>query len=226
MPASSGRRRFRRLRRFQRTAKVPDWGRGDERGRQRCPVSFHCHDGTNDHRDGTGQRGTRVKGLSVGTVEVMQAAVFAGVMGAALLSAIWLIRERARIAAENGALRGKVADLNASLQRTEALLNLRDQRVVIWAGEKARPEVIGTLPPEAGAPEERAGFLAFGNGCHRGRRPRSNRPWPGSGKRASASSLWWKRTNPRRLKFMGANCRACDLFVSYRCRRRSACRPA
>ena len=109
-----------------------------------------------------GNGALRVNGLSVGTVEVMQAAVFAGVMGAALLSAIWLIRERARIAAENGALRGKVADLNASLQRTEALLNLRDQRVVIWAGEKARPEVIGTLAPEAGAPEERGGFLAFG----------------------------------------------------------------
>src|SRR4051794_4677657 len=36
-------------------------------------------------------------GLSVSTIEVMQLAVFAGVMGAAFLSAIVLIRERARI---------------------------------------------------------------------------------------------------------------------------------
>jgi signal transduction histidine kinase len=101
-------------------------------------------------------------GLSVGTVEVMQAAVFAGVMGAALLSAIWLIRERARIAAENTGLRARVADLNASLQRCEALLNVRDQRVVVWASEKAKAEVIGTLAVEVGAPEDRGGFLAFG----------------------------------------------------------------
>lgn len=111
---------------------------------------------------GQGRETIPATGLSVGTVEVMQAAVFAGVMGAALLSAIWLIRERARIAAENTSLRAKVADLNASLQRCEALLNVRDQRVVVWASEKAKAEVIGTLAVEVGAPEDRGGFLAFG----------------------------------------------------------------
>lgn len=104
----------------------------------------------------------RLTGLSVSTVEVMQAAVFAGVMGAALLSAIWLIRERGRTAAENVQLRARVADLNASLQRSDALLNLRDQRIVVWAGEKKRPELIGTLPGDTGAPEDRSTFLAFG----------------------------------------------------------------
>ena len=104
----------------------------------------------------------KVPGLSVDTVEVMQAAVFAGVMGAALLSAIWLIRERARIAAENVLLRAKVADINASLQRSEALLNLRDQRIVVWTSEKSKPEVVGALPAETGAPEDRSNFLAFG----------------------------------------------------------------
>ncbi|SFU08654.1 PAS domain-containing sensor histidine kinase [Mesorhizobium sp. YR577] len=104
----------------------------------------------------------RKAGLSVSAVEVMQLAVFAGVMGAALVSAIVLIRERARISAENVDLRARVADLNASLQRSDALLNLRDQRVVVWASEKQKPELIGSLPAEAGAPEERAAFLAFG----------------------------------------------------------------
>src|SRR6187455_1786586 len=70
--------------------------------------------------------------FSFNTVEVMQLSMFAGVMGAALLSAIFLIRERARTAAENVALRGRVADLNAAIQRSEALLNLRDQRVIVW----------------------------------------------------------------------------------------------
>ena len=54
-------------------------------------------------------------------------------MGAALLSAIWLIRERARTSRKMSTLRARVADLNAALQRSEALLNLRDQRVVVWA---------------------------------------------------------------------------------------------
>lgn len=104
----------------------------------------------------------RSSGLSVGTVEVIQISMFAGVMGAALISAIALIRERARTSAENVELRNRIADLNASLQRSDALLNLRDQRVVVWASEKQKPELIGALPAETGAPEDRAAFLAFG----------------------------------------------------------------
>ena len=100
--------------------------------------------------------------FSFSTVEVMQLAMFAGVMGAALLSAIFLIRERARTAAENVELRSRVADLNAAIQRSEALLNLRDQRVIVWNNDSKKPELIGTLPAESGAPDERASFLAFG----------------------------------------------------------------
>ncbi len=101
-------------------------------------------------------------GLGVNTVEIIQLSVFAGVIGAALLSAIFLIRERARTAAENIELRGRIADLNAALQRTDALLNLKDQRVVVWATDRGKPDIVGTLPLEAGAPEERSAFLAFG----------------------------------------------------------------
>ena len=70
----------------------------------------------------------------------------AGVMGAALLSAIFLMRERARTAAENQELRGRIADLNAALQRTDALLNLRDQRVLAWAGVALSPAVGAIIP--------------------------------------------------------------------------------
>lgn len=100
--------------------------------------------------------------LPVGTAEVIQLAIFAGVMGAALLSAIFLIRERARTAAQNVELRGRVADLDAALQRADALINLRDERVVVWTEDADRPELIGALPAEAGAPDDRPGFLAFG----------------------------------------------------------------
>lgn len=100
--------------------------------------------------------------LSFGTVEVMQLAMFAGVMGAALLSAIFLIRERAKTAAENVELRSRIGDLNAAIQRSEALLNLRDQRIIVFNNDRRKPELIGSLPAESGAPDERASFLAFG----------------------------------------------------------------
>ena len=83
----------------------------------------------------------RPGGLPFGATEVIQFSVFAGVMGAALLSAVWLIRERGRIAAENGELRGRIADLSASLQRSEALLNLRDQRVVVWSNDSSKAAI-------------------------------------------------------------------------------------
>ena len=100
--------------------------------------------------------------ISISTVEVMQMAVFVGVTGAALISAIVLIRERGRISAENTALKARLADTNATLQRSEAMLNLRDQRVVVWGSDNKKPELVGALPLDSGVPEERAAFLAFG----------------------------------------------------------------
>ncbi|HEY6632266.1 MAG TPA: ATP-binding protein [Rhizobiaceae bacterium] len=100
--------------------------------------------------------------FSFNTADVMQLAMFTGVMGAALLSAIFLIRERTRTAAENVELRSRIADLNAAIQRSEALLNLRDQRVIVFNNDRRKPELIGSLPVESGAPDERASFLAFG----------------------------------------------------------------
>ncbi len=98
----------------------------------------------------------------LGTLEVIQIAVTIGVIGAALLSAIWLIRERARTSDENALLRARIAELGGSLQRAEAMLNLRDQRVAVWANDHKKPELIGSLPLETGVPEERSAFLAFG----------------------------------------------------------------
>ncbi|MGN6766193.1 MAG: ATP-binding protein [Rhizobiaceae bacterium] len=96
------------------------------------------------------------------TVDVIQFAVFVGILGSAFLSAIWLIRERGRIAQENQTLRGRIAELNALLQRSEALLNLKDQRIVAWGSGAKKPDLIGALPVGSGAPEERSAFLAFG----------------------------------------------------------------
>ncbi|HTV67486.1 MAG TPA: ATP-binding protein [Rhizobiaceae bacterium] len=100
--------------------------------------------------------------ISLNALQVIQAAIVAGVIGAAFVSAIWLIRERSRTFADNISLRNRVADLSNSLQRSESLLNLRDQRAVIWGSDNKKPEIIGVLPIETGAPEERSSFLAFG----------------------------------------------------------------
>ncbi|MFT7757139.1 UNVERIFIED_CONTAM: hypothetical protein ODX46_13825, partial [Salmonella enterica subsp. enterica serovar Enteritidis] len=67
-------------------------------------------------------------------------------------------------ASENRQLRDKVADLNVAVQRGEALLNLKDQRVVVWEGNSATPNLVGSLPQEIGVPEDRSLFLAFGRG--------------------------------------------------------------
>src|SRR5690606_34699180 len=99
--------------------------------------------------------------FSIGTVEVVQLALFVGITGAAMLSAILLIRERGRTAAENIEFRGRVAELDTALQRAEALLNLRDQRTLVWSGDHRKPELVGMLDVP-GVPEERATFLAFG----------------------------------------------------------------
>src|SRR5690606_15074574 len=87
--------------------------------------------------------------------------VFAGVLGAAFLSAIWLIRERGRIASENTEFKNRIAELSGALSRAEALLNLKDQRIIVWQGNQ-RPIVLGDLAPESGVPQDRSTFLAFG----------------------------------------------------------------
>lgn len=101
-------------------------------------------------------------GGSVGAFEVIQFSMFVGAMGAALLSAGWVIRERTRTTNENKALRTRLADLNLAVQRNEVLLNFQDQRIVVWNGHSARADVVGHLPADCGVPQDRAAFLAFG----------------------------------------------------------------
>lgn len=99
---------------------------------------------------------------SITALGAIQFAIFSGVMGAALLSAIALIRLRARSLAENTELKARVGELSSALARSEALLNLKDQRIVVWPTDGSRPSVVGDLPAETGAPLERGTFLAYG----------------------------------------------------------------
>lgn len=85
-----------------------------------------------------------------------------GAVSAAMISAIWLIRERGKIDLENAALRTALADSNAKLSRHQALVVDRDRRIVVWDGAGLPAEVLGSLATETGAPLEAAEFLAFG----------------------------------------------------------------
>ncbi len=96
------------------------------------------------------------------TREVVQLAIFAGAMGAAFFSAIYLIRQKAAISGENEGLRTRVAELGSEVRRYDALLNFRDQRILFWAADAKQADLVGSLPAESGAPEERSVFLAFG----------------------------------------------------------------
>jgi len=100
--------------------------------------------------------------FSISSLEVVNFAMVIGAISAAMISAIWLIRERAKIDAENTALRATLADANARLARYQSLVVDRDRRIVIWEGVGLPAEVVGSLPPETGAPEATPEFLAFG----------------------------------------------------------------
>jgi signal transduction histidine kinase len=103
-------------------------------------------------------------GLSgnMSSLQVIEFSMFLGAMGAALLSAVWMIRERSKVAGENQSLRRRVADLTASVERSDALLASRDARIVIWDTRAEKPELLGSMPMSSGAPQDRSHFLAFG----------------------------------------------------------------
>ncbi len=105
------------------------------------------------------ETGNTGAGLS-STAAINLAMVF-GPITAAMISAIWLIRDKARVEKENGALHGALADASEKLARHKALLSSKDRRIVVWDGEGGPAEILGTLPEEVGAPTRDSEFLLF-----------------------------------------------------------------
>ncbi len=101
-------------------------------------------------------------GFNISSLEVVNFAMVIGAISAAMISAIWLIRERGKIDTENAGLRAALADANARLSRYQALIVDRDRQIVVWDGVGIPAEVLGNLSPETGAPQRPAEFLAFG----------------------------------------------------------------
>lgn len=104
----------------------------------------------------------RLAEFSLGSAEVILLALFGGAMSFAMMAAFWLIRERNRVADENRQLRQSLANYKATNERNGALVNIDDQRIVVWNGTQETPTVIGNLTAAIGAPDPASEFLCFG----------------------------------------------------------------
>ncbi|MDE1995169.1 MAG: PAS-domain containing protein [Rhizobiaceae bacterium] len=87
--------------------------------------------------------------------------VIIGVISAALLSTVWMVRQRGNLESESREIRTALSDANQRISQYQALIADKNRRIVIWDGQNARPELLGQLPAETGAPQDNE-FLAFG----------------------------------------------------------------
>ena len=99
--------------------------------------------------------------LSLSSLDVITFAMVIGAVSAAMISAIWLIRERGKIDIENRKLRASLADANARASRYQSLVIDRNRRIIIWEGVGLPAEILGSLPSDAGAPDADSEFLDF-----------------------------------------------------------------
>ncbi len=92
--------------------------------------------------------------------QVVGLSIVIGAISAALLSTLWVVRQRGNLETEAREVRSALSDANQRISQYEALIADNNRRIVIWDGDE-RPELLGQLPPETGAPQDNE-FLAFG----------------------------------------------------------------
>jgi len=86
-----------------------------------------------------------------------------GMCAFAVTAAVALVRHRRQAAHMNGALEKEKSDLKFQVDRLEAMLNTDEQRVIVWTGNGAMPQIWGILPEKSGVPRPPAQLLAFGS---------------------------------------------------------------
>ena len=86
-----------------------------------------------------------------------------GMCAFAVATAIALVRHRQQSAKFAKAMKRETSDLRFQVDRLESMLNTDEQRVVVWTGNGAVPQVWGVLPEESGVPRNEAQLLSFGN---------------------------------------------------------------
>ncbi len=93
---------------------------------------------------------------------VVSIALFAGTLSAALISAVWQKKRRKAAEAADRQARSALSEAKQTISRYEALIADKNRRIVIWESGGTRPQMLGHLPVETGAPRDDRDFLAFG----------------------------------------------------------------
>lgn len=94
--------------------------------------------------------------------EAIASSLVLGVISAALVSTVWLIRQKGTMESESRDVRSALSDAQQRISRYQALIADKNRRIVIWDEHDSKPEILGHLPVETGAPEAGSEFLAFG----------------------------------------------------------------
>lgn len=94
--------------------------------------------------------------------EIITFSLLTGAIAAAMISAVWVIRQRSTVETDNRDLKTALADARQSISRFQALISDKNRSIVVWDGPAEKPEFLGQLPPETGAPQDDRDFLAFG----------------------------------------------------------------
>jgi signal transduction histidine kinase len=93
--------------------------------------------------------------------DLVALALTLGALAFAALTAIMLVRGRARMRANAAQARSEIAELRTQADQAMALLNAEPQVLVVWGGANAEPEFVGDATAIAATPIPRR-LLAFG----------------------------------------------------------------
>ncbi|WP_078708221.1 sensor histidine kinase [Consotaella salsifontis] len=95
-----------------------------------------------------------------GPQDILFLSLYALTLGAIMIAAVWLIRQRATICAENDTLRAALADAQAEAESGATILAADDQLILVYSGQGA-PQCFGSLPASIAVPADAQRFRAF-----------------------------------------------------------------
>ncbi len=71
--------------------------------------------------------------------EVIFSSLAIGAIAAALLSTVWLVRQKGNLEAESQEIRGALSDAQQRISKYEALIADKNRSIVIWEAGPSRP---------------------------------------------------------------------------------------
>ena len=93
--------------------------------------------------------------------EVFYLSFSAFLIGGGMLAAVYLLRRRQEVAAENEALKAALAEARGIAEQRGALLAADGERILVFNGPGGAADIVGTLDPALGVPVDPQRFLAF-----------------------------------------------------------------